>query len=363
MATTAEYNLGPYTFARGWFLLGSSEELGAGPPKTVRYFGQDMVFYRGESGAPHLVDAYCPHMGAHLGKNSTSYIVRDNEQVQGESIRCPFHGWRFGPDGQCDHVPYAKNGYVPPQAKLKAYPVVERAGTVWMWRDPEGLEPIRELPAMPEWDMADDGWVRWVIDDFGTLDIHPIELVDNIADYGHMAPVHGASWPESFENIFEGDKVTQRFAFGSRHYRAAVEEDVRSLDTWYEGPSFLQSRKEGVFPYYQIVAHTPVDDGRTRLWHMMMVRAGPGGRPATADEIAYARTFQGTMRDGLAQDLEIWENKEPCFQVMQIPFDGPYGRVRQWYKQFYNPRGMSKTLQQKTDGRVVTLEAPAQAAE
>ena len=94
-----------------------------------------------------------------------------------------------------------------------------------------------------------------------------------------------------------------------------------------------------------------------------MCAKAPGGRPATADEIAYARTFQGTMRDGLAQDLEIWENKEPCFQVMQIPFDGPYSRVRQWYKQFYNPRGMSKTLQQKTDGRVVTLEAPAQAAE
>lgn len=83
MSKTADYDLGPHTFPRGWFMLGSSEELGGGTPKTLRYFGQDMVFYRGQSGAPHLVSAYCPHVGAHLGENSTSYIVRDNERGAG----------------------------------------------------------------------------------------------------------------------------------------------------------------------------------------------------------------------------------------------------------------------------------------
>ena len=97
MARTADYQLGEFTYPRGWFMLGDASTMGAAPT-TLRYFGKDMVFYRGESGTPHLVDAYCPHMGAHLGRNTTSYIVRDGEQVQGESIRCPFHGWRFGPE-------------------------------------------------------------------------------------------------------------------------------------------------------------------------------------------------------------------------------------------------------------------------
>jgi len=58
-------------------------------PLAVRYFGQDLVLYRGESGRAYLVEAYCPHMGTHLAKNTTSYVVRDKTQVEGDSIRCP----------------------------------------------------------------------------------------------------------------------------------------------------------------------------------------------------------------------------------------------------------------------------------
>src|SRR5262245_39689420 len=82
MAQTADYRLGDHTFARGWHMVADASQLGK-EPMPLRFFARDMVLYRGESGQPHLVDAYCPHMGAHLGRNETSYIVRDNERIQG----------------------------------------------------------------------------------------------------------------------------------------------------------------------------------------------------------------------------------------------------------------------------------------
>ena len=64
-----------------------------------RFFGQELVLFRGTSGKVIMLDAYCPHMGTHLGRNKTSYSVVKGQHVEGDSIRCPFHGWRFGPDG------------------------------------------------------------------------------------------------------------------------------------------------------------------------------------------------------------------------------------------------------------------------
>src|SRR5688500_14233183 len=113
-------------------------------PMTVRFFGEEMVLYRGESGKVHLVEAYCPHMGAHMAKTTTSYTVLDKEQVQGESIRCPFHGWRFDEKGQCDDIPYSK--FIPKAACLKTWPAIERAGIIWMWHDEEGGQPYYDLP-------------------------------------------------------------------------------------------------------------------------------------------------------------------------------------------------------------------------
>lgn len=130
MAKTADYGFGDFAFPRGWFMVAGADEV-ADRPVPVRYFGEDMVLYRGESGTAHLVSAYCPHMGAHLARNATSYIIRDGQQIEGESIRCPFHGWQFGPDGRCTAIPYSD--FVPGAARLKTWPVVERAGIIWMW--------------------------------------------------------------------------------------------------------------------------------------------------------------------------------------------------------------------------------------
>ena len=54
-------------YPRGWFVVAESHELGDEGVTKMRYFGRDFVLYRGASDQPHALDAYCPHLGAHLG--------------------------------------------------------------------------------------------------------------------------------------------------------------------------------------------------------------------------------------------------------------------------------------------------------
>jgi len=273
MATSREYGLGEFYFPRGWFMIGASAEASR-TPAAIRYFGKDLVLYRGESGTPYVVDAYCPHMGAHLAKNATSYIVRDGEHVEGESIRCPFHGWRFGTDGQCNHIPYSD--FIPKAAKLGTYPLIERAGILWMWHDPEGLAPDVELPNFGGHYGA-PGWVEWKIDFVGDLNTHGIEIVDNMADFGHFVPIHGATDGQYFANEFMGPHLHQYYSAGHRTLTANPE-DALVLDTWYEGPGFLQSEMAGTFDSFIMIANTPIEDGVSRAWHALMVKVHDGSR-------------------------------------------------------------------------------------
>src|SRR6476660_8218491 len=99
-------------FPNGWFGLCYGDEVPAGGVKSVHALGRDLVAFRGEDGRVHVLDAYCVHLGAHLGHGGT---------VVGNTIRCPFHGWCYeGATGRCVEVPYAKK--VPPKAAVRTWP-------------------------------------------------------------------------------------------------------------------------------------------------------------------------------------------------------------------------------------------------
>jgi 3-ketosteroid 9alpha-monooxygenase subunit A len=348
MAGTQDYDLGPQTFPRGWFVVGEAAEVTT-RPIAVRFFGQDMVLYRGESGAVVMLDAYCPHMGTHMGKNTTSFVIQDAQHVEGDSIRCPYHAWRFGPDGKCNDIPYFK-GPIPAGAKVRAWPMTERYGCVWTWHDPEGGAPDFDLPQLAEWD--DPSWVQWKLDHLGVLPCHPQEIVDNMADVAHLGPTHGAP-AEYFNNEITGVVLRQRQ--GGRH-RSIESGGMLETDTFYTGPGVLLSHFIGAGSI-MFITHTPVDDGVVQAWHGLLVKS-PNTPPTEAD-IAAARVSQEYSRLAFAQDFEIWTNKRPCVQVLQVPTDGPYAKIRAWYRQFYNPRAKAAELQKRADGFYTVRDMPA----
>ncbi len=316
MAKTKDYGLGEHDFPRGWFMIADASEV-TQTPQAIRFFGRDMVLYRGKSGRPVLLDAFCPHMRVHIARNTTSYIVKDGEQIEGDSIRCPGHGWRFTPEGQCDDIPYSTHG-VPKAACIKSFTVREKAGCIWMWHDVEDGKPDYDLPEFAEWDMT--GWVRWRIDPLGTLPIHPQEIVDNMADYAHFVPVHGSRDVVFFENEFRDHVIMQRFGAG---HRTLVEgSGLLETDTWYTGPGILLSKMEGQYPSVIMICHTPVEDGEVRVWYALMVKVSE--TEPTEVGISMARSYQDTALDAFAQDFELWKFKEPALTIMQVPDDGPF---------------------------------------
>jgi 3-ketosteroid 9alpha-monooxygenase subunit A len=347
MAKTQDYRLGEFTFPRGWFVVADGSRIG-GAAVPERFFGEEVVLYRGASGKVVMLDAYCPHMGTHLGRNKTASIVVRGRHLDGDCIRCPFHGWRFGPDGKCNEIPFY-DGPIPEKARVRSWHVVERFGIVFCWHDPEGLAPDIDLPEFAEWD--DPRWVRWQLDDLGTLPVHPQEVVDNTADIRHLSFLHGSSvrW---YENEVEGPFLHQRQ--GGEALTAGEHAGLAKFSTLvrYEGPGLLTSRyfmnddqKAGMA---QLIAHTPIDDGTTRLWQASMVKSPES---VLDDEVrAAARAANEVLKAGLMEDFEVWANKRPALQILQMPTDGPFGKNRIWYSQFYNPRAKTAQILARATG-------------
>jgi aminopyrrolnitrin oxygenase len=123
---------GRESFARypaSWYLFGASAELKGGP-LSKSMLGRRLVAFRTASGKVAVMDAHCAHLGADLGRG----------RVMEETLECPFHGWRYGVNGSCTHIPCSTQ--IPAFARLRTYPVEERHGYVFFFNGTEALFPL-----------------------------------------------------------------------------------------------------------------------------------------------------------------------------------------------------------------------------
>jgi 3-ketosteroid 9alpha-monooxygenase subunit A len=344
MAKSADYKLGEYAFPRGWFVVAESAEIGRAP-FNVHYFGQDLVLYRGASGRVVMLDAYCPHMGTHLGMSRNSATALSETFMEDDSIRCPFHAWRFGPDGKCNHIPY-HDGPIPAAARVRSWRVEERFGIVFCWHDPEDQQPDFGLPDFSEWDSP--SWVRWpALDKLCELH-HPIEIFDNMSDVAHLEHLHGGH-VVAYENEVDGCVLHQRESMSIQPYKGNEAYYGATMTTLagYVGPGlafghFLEIHAK------QLIAVTPIDDGSCRLWQASMMQSPSG----VVDDAARTKLAQlnASMAGGLMRDAEVWQHKRAATQIMQLASDGPFAQSRAWYSQFYNPRAKSAAILKRVAG-------------
>src|SRR5687767_1087700 len=106
----------PARFARGWHCLGLTERFRDGKPHAVQAFGTKLVVFADSAGTLHVLDSFCRHMGGDLSMGT----------IKGDAVACPFHDWRWGGDGRCVDVPYARR--VPPRARTRSWTTLERNG-------------------------------------------------------------------------------------------------------------------------------------------------------------------------------------------------------------------------------------------
>jgi 3-ketosteroid 9alpha-monooxygenase subunit A len=310
-----------FTYPRGWFMVTTGDALETNKPMPLKFFGRKFVAYRAADGSPVVLDGTCPHLGANLGVGST---------VDEGGVRCPFHHWRFGPDGKCNDIPYSK--IIPPKARVNSYPAREINGNVFMWHDPEMGEPDYELPDMAEY--RDPKWVQWdlVRKDIKTV---PKEIVDNIADRAHFPFVHGAAIAE-FKNTFVGHTATQ-YAMNLHETLAAEPGGGLPSYATYHGPAYLLTFLDGPYPSWMLICHTPIDTEHVAVWYGTMVKYDGAGEMTPAFH-QVAANYVELGKVAFYQDVEIWENKDPAPQPLLCAGDGPILQARAWYAQFYRPR-------------------------
>jgi 5,5'-dehydrodivanillate O-demethylase len=132
-----------------WQPVYCAADLLPGHAKPVRIMSEDFTLYRGEDGVPHAVAFRCAHRGTQL---STGW-------VEGDCIRCFYHGWKYDPTGQCVEQPAEDAGFAA-KVKIRSYPTQEYLGLIFVYfGDAErGDTGAFRAPPLPRYvDMEADG--------------------------------------------------------------------------------------------------------------------------------------------------------------------------------------------------------------
>ncbi|CAG2102125.1 unnamed protein product [Medioppia subpectinata] len=125
-------------YPNSWIVIMVSSELTLNEVKLFEMCGQQLVAFRGPTGAVHVLSAYCPHLGANLGVGG--HVVTESGD---DCIQCPFHGWRFkGRDGQCKRIPNLTDSELKPlKAGVKRWPTFEANDLIYVWHHSDGVNP------------------------------------------------------------------------------------------------------------------------------------------------------------------------------------------------------------------------------
>ena len=293
----------------GWFQVAWSDEIRPGRVHSIRAFGEELVAFRAESGALSVLDAHCPHLGAHLGDG----------KVTGELLRCPFHGWAFDTSGACKDIP---NGCkIPPRARTRAWESREQNGLVLVWHDAAGRAPLFEVAKLPgEW----GGWQRTQV----TIRCRSHrDVVENGVDRAHFCQTHRYSYPEGMKFETDGPFATMHMAIRAKVFGVSRPTHLRIEQS---GPGYAVASGEEGPPWVNLTSIIPLDDQHVIMRMSLGVTAKLPrvGRELLARFIAWR-----TARD-IAEDLPIWERKIVRDQPMLCDADGPIGNFRKWYRQF-----------------------------
>jgi len=324
----------PFTWkVTGWFVIGWSQEYPVGEAKPLKYFGEDLVAYRGESGDMYVTSARCRHLGAHLGHGG---------KVVGDCVECPFHGWRWGPDGVNEFRPDEPDR--PNKLlTLRTFPVREQYGLVFIWHHPHGEPPRWELPDLfekfPQFPTDADAYYR-PYPEFARKSehepVHPQIVAENGPDSAHFRYVHNATVTPVGLN-WEAVDNEWRFLTGWPDVRSDDPDKMALfIHSHFSGLGFAISAFEGATNYRLIFACTPVEDGYSDLFYSIWWPRNPGD-PSDIPPDDVREKVEKQFLVTVFEDLSIWRHQEyvehPPLSRVDAP---PFRAMREWATQFYD---------------------------
>ncbi|MCT9126237.1 Rieske 2Fe-2S domain-containing protein [Cupriavidus gilardii] len=305
--------LRPYAF--GWFQVEYGDALKRGDVRPVRAFGQEFVLWREHDGTAHLMDAYCRHLGAHLGHGG---------RVVGNEIQCPFHGWRYDGRGECTRIPYSPDASLQSRG-MRRWPTVESNGLILAWWHPQDRPPSYEFPRLPEYGHGE--WSRYHRHAWQVQTVWQ-EIQENIVDSTHFHYLHGV----------ESLAVVDRFEPRGPVLDVNIVHQFKTprgvqrgyIQTTLYGPYLVTVRfRIGDLAEILFVdAITPRETNEVELRFSLMARLSGIEAPDMSLELVNEAIRQ------VSQDVPIWNHKAHRPRPSLARGDGPVMKFREWARQF-----------------------------
>ena len=326
---TAEQNemltrIGPGTpcgemMRRYWHPIAAVSEMDGRWTKRVRLLGEDLVLFKDRKGRFGLITEQCPHRRASL-----AYGIPTDD-----GIRCPYHGWAFGHEGQCLEQPNepAKSSFKN-KVKTPAYAIEEMGGVFWAY-----MGPAESKPLVPRIDgFVAKGTVRML--GRAVVPCNWLQIMENSLDPVHTEWLHGHTYEFVKEQQGQGHKV----AISARHEKIAFREFEHGItkhrllaghseedDDWKVGhpvvfPNILSvGNGDETSRYYAFQIRVPADDTHTlHLWYTAYVP--PKGEKVAAELLDKVHVYDVPLKgaDGEyimdnidGQDMAVWCTQGP----------------------------------------------------
>ena len=269
-----------------WYVACASAELGD-EAIARRIHDRPIVLFRGADGQAGALHDRCPHRGVALSLG----------KVTDGAVACAYHGWRFGRDGACVHIPSLYEGReVAAGVAADAYPCVEQDAYIWVWTgkgSPSPAQPL-SIPAFGE-----RAWVQAVID----LACEAMLPIENNLDVSHPYFTHPNTHPQWF--------VIERIGFRDNAYRLTLTDTGLRLTGGRDGfggvslafgPAWTARRSTG--PARPADRHAPHPDHTRPLPPALVVQHRTGRGSADPQPGRWTATRN---RRSLRQDRRVLE--------------------------------------------------------
>jgi phenylpropionate dioxygenase-like ring-hydroxylating dioxygenase large terminal subunit len=314
-----------------WYAVEHSESVKI-KPKSVVLMDQEIVLYRQHSGNVIALDNRCAHRGTALSGG----------WVEETCIRCPYHGWKYDADGTCIEIPANQPGVtIGQRTKLRAYPVQEKYGLIWLYL---GNRPEEERPSLPPLPAFSDPTWRTVRGEF-VWDGHYTRVIANTVDMAHAAFVHSSAFgrkekPRIQQYQLEEEAWTARatihFKTKPAHFLKLIlgkSPPDGSITSSFFLPNITQVyHRFGDIEFILFLAHVPISNSRTitKWLHLRNFVTHPLADPFMRRDVA--KTF---VQDNSVVKLQPVGPVPKLRDEMHVPSDAlelAYRKLREQYQ-------------------------------
>ena len=362
---TKRYMRPPPQYAHDWFSPLRSVDVVAGKITNFTFMGHELIAFRDAAGKVVVLDAVCPHFGAHRGVGG---------RVEDGCVRCPFHGLHFNNEGQCVKGDFVSDARSLKHIKSPPWTAHEVASSIFIWHGVDRTRPARPLRFLEPGFF--DGWSTPVTS--AGRPLAPTNVffpTENIIDIQHFYAVH--NWTVNSIEKHPGEapdgsfSALMRMTFrGGAQSRFGV---IRRLGQAYTsefdfdiavlGPGIALSfarlgPSQGNLEVMNIILITPTSPTDCHIRVIASIKQaqfeGPFSKLSRrllgfGPEDVLSRIFCAIATKDFDGDEMIWTHRKFLPNPKPLPDDGPIVAYRRWCERFWPPDYLPDTVRAVND--------------